>query len=91
MSVHHHHQIVQRFGQLGGELGLLFEWLFPCEVEDILLRDIVVDNRYAIVVTDEGSHACNQKLKTPEIERKPRPTCRSSVDGVGVMSLGPSL
>ena len=56
MSVHHHHEIVQRFGQLWGQLWLLFEGLFPREVEDIFLWDIVVDNCYAVVVTNESSH-----------------------------------
>ena len=59
VSVHHHNQIVQRLGQLRGQLGLLLEWLLPGEVEDVFLRDKVVDNCYTVVVPNEGSHPCN--------------------------------
>ena len=61
VSVHHHHDVVQRFGQLWRKLRLLFEWLFPSEVEDIFLRNIVVDYCHAIVITNEGSHPCQEK------------------------------
>ena len=54
VSVHHHHELVERPRQLGGQLGLLLKRLLPGEVEDILLRDVVVDYGHAVVVANKS-------------------------------------
>ena len=57
MSVHHHHQLVKRLGQLRGQLGRVLQGLLAGEVEDILLWNIVVYHGYTVVVADKGGHS----------------------------------
>ena len=56
MSVHHHHQLVERLGQLRRQLGRVLQRLLAGEVEDVLLGHVVVDHSDTVVVAHKGSH-----------------------------------
>ena len=56
MSVHHHDEVVQRLGQLRGQLGAGLQRLLAGEVEDVLPGHVVVDDGHAVVVAHEGGH-----------------------------------
>ena len=56
MSVHHHHQLVKRLGQVRGQLGRVLQRLLAGEVEDILLGNIVVYHGDTVVVAHKGGH-----------------------------------
>ena len=56
MSVHHHHQLVERLSQLRRQLGCVLQRLLAGEVEDVLLGHVVVDDGHAVVVAHEGGH-----------------------------------
>ena len=57
MSVHHHDELVEGPGQLGGQFWFLLEWLLPGEVKHVLLGDVIVDDCHTVVVTNKGSHS----------------------------------
>ena len=57
MSVHHHHQLVKRLGQVRGQLGRVLQGLLAGEVEDILLGNIVVYHGDTVVVAHKGGHS----------------------------------
>ena len=56
MSVHHHHQLVKRLGQLRRQLGRVLQRLLAAEVEDVLFGHVVVDHSHTIVVAHKGGH-----------------------------------
>ena len=56
MSVHHHDEVVQRLGQLRGQLGAGLQRLLAGEVEDVLPGHVVVDDGHAVVVPHERRH-----------------------------------
>ena len=56
MSVHHHHQLVERLGQLRRQLGRVLQRLLASEVEDVLLGHVVVDHSDTVVVAHKGGH-----------------------------------
>ena len=56
VSVHHHDEVMQRLGQLRGQLGAGLQRLLAGEVEDVLPGHVVVDDGHAVVVAHEGGH-----------------------------------
>lgn len=56
MSVHHHHQIVERLGQLRSQLGRVLQGLLAGEVEDVILGHVVVYHGDTVVVAHECCH-----------------------------------
>ena len=56
MGVHHHHYVVQRLGQIRGQLRRVLQRLLAGEVQYILLRDVVVDHGDTVMVAHEGGH-----------------------------------
>ena len=82
---------MKRLGQLGGQFGLLLQGLLPGEVENVLLGDVIVDDRHTVVVTNEGSHSLQGDTLAFWSGDTVPITCGRPLDGVGVVSLGPSL
>lgn len=77
VRVHPHDQLVERPSKLRAKLGLLLKGLFsiggriseratpgpPGEVEDVLPRDVVVDDGHTVMVAHEGSHGSSGPVR----------------------------